>query len=170
MGRVSKAIVIFSLLTLLKVMVNGEDVDDLVDFEFETQTPTSDYEYVDEVTENRNTHQNTLLDDLDDVETESDPVAVNFHTKEQKVRAALMKAWANLKLRQKFAEILPILRMLSSQQRTALAALVSAQVNAKPGRELNLNQVNQAIQVSLCSLTHINQFSLISLCIFFGKR
>uniref|UniRef100_A0A6B2E9X5 Putative conserved secreted protein n=1 Tax=Phlebotomus kandelakii TaxID=1109342 RepID=A0A6B2E9X5_9DIPT len=135
MCRLTKAIVIFSLLTLLKV--NGEEVDDLVDFEFETQTP-SDYEYIEEVSAD---HRNTLMDDLGDVETDSEPLAVTFHTKEQKVRAALMKAWANMKLRQKFAEILPILRMLSSQQRTALAALVSAQVNAKPGRELNLNQV-----------------------------
>ncbi|XP_059614985.1 neurotrophin 1 [Phlebotomus argentipes] len=140
MCTVTKALVIFSLLTLLKVTVNGEETDDLVDFEFETQTPTNDYEYADEVVASN--HRNTLMDDLGDVETESDgQEVVNFHTKEQKVRAALLKAWANLKLRQKFAEILPILRMLSSQQRTALAALVSAQVNAKPGRELNLSQV-----------------------------
>uniref|UniRef100_A0A1B0CRG1 Neurotrophin 1 N-terminal domain-containing protein n=2 Tax=Lutzomyia longipalpis TaxID=7200 RepID=A0A1B0CRG1_LUTLO len=134
----AKLFVIFSLLTLLSVTVIAED-DDLMDFEFETQTPTNDYEYVDEGVEN--THRNTLMDDLDDVKTESEQMAVNFRTKEQKVRVALTKAWANMKLRQKFAEILPILRMLSHQQRTAFAALVSAQVSAKPGMELNLNQV-----------------------------
>jgi len=45
-------------------------------------------------------------------------------------------------LRQKFVEVMPILRVLSSQQRLALSALISAQMNAKKGHELKFEQVS----------------------------
>ncbi|GAB0100329.1 neurotrophin 1 [Sergentomyia squamirostris] len=142
MDLLLKVIVIISLLTLFTVTSKAQD-EDLMDFEFETKTPEDDYEYIEESGKQSPPKNTFHLDELDDVESNdgAPTMPVNFHTKEQKVRVALTKAWANLKLRQKFAEILPILRMLSRQQRTAFAALVSAQVTAKPGKELNLNQV-----------------------------
>jgi len=58
------------------------------------------------------------------------------------LRNALAKALADEGLRQKFVEVMPILRVLSSQQRLALSALISAQMNAKKGHELKFEQVS----------------------------
>lgn len=65
----------------------------------------------------------------------------HFQEKEDMVKQQLVRAWKNPNMQRKFAEVLPILKVMSSQQKIALAALVSAQVGAKQGRELNLNQV-----------------------------
>uniref|UniRef100_W8BPS3 Protein spaetzle n=1 Tax=Ceratitis capitata TaxID=7213 RepID=W8BPS3_CERCA len=57
------------------------------------------------------------------------------------LKSALSKALTNASLRQKFVEVMPILRVLSSQQRLALSALISAQINARENQVLKLEQV-----------------------------
>ncbi|XP_017863519.1 PREDICTED: uncharacterized protein LOC108614102 [Drosophila arizonae] len=86
--------------------------------------------------------EDNMLDfsvDLDEPEPEKQ--LPQFDWRERVLRTALSKALTDRALRQKFAEVMPILRVLSSQQRLALSALISAQMNAKQGHELRLEQV-----------------------------
>ncbi|XP_011183852.1 neurotrophin 1 isoform X2 [Zeugodacus cucurbitae] len=64
-----------------------------------------------------------------------------FNLKEHVLRNALSKALTNEQLRQKFVEVMPILRVLSPQQRLALSALIAAQINVKGDQGLKLEQV-----------------------------
>ncbi|XP_017480513.1 PREDICTED: uncharacterized protein LOC108369834 isoform X2 [Rhagoletis zephyria] len=64
-----------------------------------------------------------------------------FDWRENILKNALSKALTNAALRQKFVEVMPILRVLSSQQRLALSALISAQISAKGNNGLKLQQV-----------------------------
>lgn len=87
--------------------------------------------------------EDNMLDfsvDLDEPEPEKQ--LPPFDWREKVLRTALAKALTDRVLRQKFAEVMPILRALSSQQRLALSALISAQMNAKQGHELRLDQVS----------------------------
>lgn len=64
-----------------------------------------------------------------------------FIWREKSLRKTLTKSLTNKSLKQKFVEVMPILRVLSKQQRLALSALISAQLNEKKGHELKLEQV-----------------------------
>nr|XP_036219638.1 neurotrophin 1 isoform X4 [Bactrocera oleae] len=64
-----------------------------------------------------------------------------FNLREHVLRSALSKALTNEHLRQKFVEVMPILRALSPQQRLTLSALISAQINLKGDQGLKLEQV-----------------------------
>ncbi|XP_067647095.1 neurotrophin 1 isoform X2 [Eurosta solidaginis] len=66
-----------------------------------------------------------------------------FDWREKILRGALSKALTNSSLRQKFVEVMPILRVLSSQQRLALSALISSQINANMDHGLNFEQVRK---------------------------
>ncbi|KAH8379026.1 hypothetical protein KR009_002740 [Drosophila setifemur] len=86
--------------------------------------------------------ESNMLDfsvDLDEPEPERQ--VPSFDLRERALRVALAKALANDGLRQKFVEVMPILRVLSHQQRLALSALIAAQMNAKKGHDLKLEQV-----------------------------
>ncbi|EDW58240.1 uncharacterized protein Dvir_GJ15491 [Drosophila virilis] len=124
--------------------------DELLDFDFADATETDaranleDWQLVDEqrVEQAEKKLEDNMLDfsvDLDEPEPEKQ--LPQFDWRERVLRTALSKALTDRVLRQKFAEVMPILRVLSSQQRLALSALISAQMNAKRGQELKLEQV-----------------------------
>ncbi|KRK01190.1 neurotrophin 1, isoform D [Drosophila yakuba] len=131
-------------------LVSGNSADEeLLDFDFadSNDAATEDWQLVDpeeakkaELAEKK--LESNMLDfsvDLDEPEPEKQ--LPPFDWRERILRNALAKALADEGLRQKFAEVLPILRVLSSQQRLALSALISAQMNAKKGHELKFEQV-----------------------------
>lgn len=134
-------------------LVNGSE-DELLDFDFadakDTDTAASsvdDWQLEDEQQSQQAEKklEDNMLDfsvDLDEPEPEKQ--LPPFDWREKVLRSALAKALTDRVLRQRFAEVMPILRVLSSQQRLALSALISAQMNAKQGHELRLDQVSCA--------------------------
>lgn len=147
----------FSVLgiTIAFVLLSGgsflraEEDDDLIDFPFDGDSSES----LGAFELNRETANKPVvsLDDFgdefdDDVAVESDngdgqKKASFVKNKEKLIRTALSKALTNRSLRQKFVEVVPILRVLSKPQRLAFASLITTQINAKPGQELKLKQV-----------------------------
>lgn len=128
--------------------------DELLDFDFADATETDaranieDWQLADEqqAEQAEKKLEDNMLDfsvDLDEPEPEKQ--LPQFDWRERVLRTALSKALTDRVLRQKFAEVMPILRVLSSQQRLALSALISAQMNAKRGQELKLEQVRKYI-------------------------
>ncbi|XP_037932969.1 neurotrophin 1-like [Teleopsis dalmanni] len=118
--------------------------DDVMDFDF-SDLKEIDWNYNNEnasnemtTTSDKKVQSNYItFDDFDDEDNQ-----VNlFDWREKILKMALSKALTNASLRQKFVEVMPILRVLSSPQRLALSALISAQINAKQGQELKLEQV-----------------------------
>ncbi|XP_075161563.1 neurotrophin 1 isoform X2 [Haematobia irritans] len=82
----------------------------------------------------------TFDDDLDLLDDQDEKVHP-FDWREKLLRTAMSKALRNKAVRQKFIEVMPILRVLSRQQKLALSALITAQISAKKGHELKLDQV-----------------------------
>ncbi|XP_068149108.1 neurotrophin 1 [Drosophila tropicalis] len=129
-------------------LVRGTNIngDDLMDFDFADTPDTTDWQLEDaelQAHDSDNKIDNNMLDfsvDLNEPEPERHQVSP-FDWREKVLRNALAKALTDEELRQKFVEVMPILRVLSSQQRLALSALISAQMNAKQGQELRLEQV-----------------------------
>ncbi|XP_033238641.1 neurotrophin 1 isoform X2 [Drosophila pseudoobscura] len=120
--------------------------DELLDFDFaDAKDPsiTDDWQLDDlEEQQAEQKLESNMLDfsvDLDEPEPERQ--IPQFDWREKVLRNALSKALTDEGLRQKFVEVMPILRVLSSQQRLALSALISAQMNAKQGHDLRLEQV-----------------------------
>ncbi|XP_064539335.1 neurotrophin 1-like [Drosophila montana] len=125
--------------------------DELLDFDFADATETDaranieDWQLAADEQQAQQAEkklEDNMLDfsvDLDEPEPEKQ--LPQFDWRERVLRTALSKALTDRVLRQKFAEVMPILRVLSSQQRLALSALISAQMNAKRGHELKLEQV-----------------------------
>ncbi|XP_044250352.1 neurotrophin 1 [Drosophila takahashii] len=135
----------------LDLVSGNSPEDELMDFDFaepkDAAAPDADWQ-LDDLEEAQQAEQaekkleSNMLDfsvDLD--EPESEKQLPPFDWRERVLRNALAKALADEGLRQKFGEIMPILRVLSSQQRLALSALISAQMNAKKGHELKFEQV-----------------------------
>ncbi|XP_052844606.1 neurotrophin 1-like isoform X2 [Drosophila gunungcola] len=131
-------------------LVSGNSADDeLMDFDFaDSKDAVQEDWQLDDLEEAQQAEQadkkleSNMLDfsvDLDDPEPERQ--LPPFDWRERVLRNALAKALADEGLRQKFVEVMPILRVLSSQQRLALSALISAQMNAKKGHELKFEQV-----------------------------
>lgn len=112
--------------------------DDLMDFAFEKElksesndsTPVS---FGDE----------DFVEFLDIIDPSTAAAGSHIQQKEKRVKSKLVRAWKNPSMQRKFAEVLPILKVMTSEQKVALAALVSAQVGSKQGRELNLDQVRR---------------------------
>lgn len=131
------------LLTCGSLSVRATDgpLDDLMDFDFEkkAKSPTSEAVQSEPI-------DSTFGDFLDIIDTTeaADPANGMSHIqqKEKHVKLKLARAWNNPNMQRKFAEVLPILKVMTSEQKIALAALVSAQVGAKQGRELNLDEVS----------------------------
>ncbi|XP_059224692.1 neurotrophin 1 [Stomoxys calcitrans] len=129
-------------------LVSASD-EDLMDFDF------SDLKEIDWNYENENSQENfkkstakpeentiTFEDDFDLLEEQDNKVhSIPFDWREKLLRTALSKALTNKVVRQKFIEVMPILRVLSRQQKLALSALITAQISAKQGHELKLDQV-----------------------------
>lgn len=136
-------------------LVNASE-EELLDFDFAdakevdatAATSNDDWQLADEQLAAQQAEkklEDNMLDfsvDLDEPEPEKQ--LPQFDWRERVLRTALAKALTDRALRQKFAEVMPILRVLSSQQRLALSALISAQMNAKQGHELRLEQVSHA--------------------------
>lgn len=116
-----------------------EEEDDLPDFDFEPSSSKGlgikeDYIYP----------EDTIDGSLDVVATkDTNPQYnmehFNFESRERKIRQVLIRALANTRLKQKFVEVMPVLRMMSKAQRLTLAALIQAQVDGN--RVLTLEQV-----------------------------
>ncbi|XP_034482171.1 neurotrophin 1 [Drosophila innubila] len=136
------------LYCVLYLDLTNASEDELLDFDFadakDTDSAFDDWQLEDErqVQQSDKKLEDNMLDfsvDLDEPEPEKQ--LPPFDWREKVLRTALAKALTDRVLRQKFAEVMPILRVLSSQQRLALSALISAQMNAKQGHELRLEQV-----------------------------
>lgn len=131
------------LLVLNGFMVKSSEIsesDELADFEFESQPQTNDndYFYADEINAAESLEKEPPLDDMfDDFNNGSDLLS-----KEKKLKQIMLRAWSNNGMKRKFSEILPILRMMNTPQRMTLAALISSQAVATPGKELDLEMVS----------------------------
>lgn len=111
--------------------------DDLMDFDFVSEVKSASND-----TKDVETYQfDGAFDDFMDIISEPVNQGSQIQQKETRVRGKLVRAWKNPNMQRKFAEVLPILKVMTGEQKIALAALVSAQVGAKQGRELNLDQV-----------------------------
>lgn len=136
-------------LLLYTVCVACTSQEDLVDFDFSDLKEIDwNYDTNSDISNDRSKKPAKLNENLvrfseeDDLELNENQVNP-FDWREKVLRNALSKALTNKSLRQKFVEVMPILRVLSKQQRLALSALISAQINAKKGQELKLEQVSE---------------------------
>uniref|UniRef100_A0A1A9W4R8 Uncharacterized protein n=1 Tax=Glossina brevipalpis TaxID=37001 RepID=A0A1A9W4R8_9MUSC len=134
-------------LLLYTVCVACTSQEDLMDFDFSNLKEIDwNYDTSSDINNDRNKKPAKIDENLvrfneeDDLELNENQVNP-FDWREKVLRNALSKALTNKSLRQKFVEVMPILRVLSKQQRLALSALISAQINAKKGQELKLEQV-----------------------------
>ncbi|XP_037819156.1 neurotrophin 1 isoform X2 [Lucilia sericata] len=141
MGR-SLRCLFWATLYCVLYLVSATD-EDLMDFDF-TDLKEIDWNYENdnskELLPKGTTKENLITFDDDDDLLEENQVHP-FDWREKVLRTALSKALSNKAVRQKFVEVMPILRVLSKQQRLALSALITAQINAKKGNELKLDQV-----------------------------
>ena len=124
-------------------LVSASD-EDLMDFDF-TDLKEIDWNYENDnskehIPKSTTTEYNKITFDDDDDLLEENQVHP-FDWREKVLRRALSKALTNKAVRQKFVEVMPILRVLTKQQRLAMSALITAQINAKKGNELKLDQV-----------------------------
>lgn len=112
---------------------------DLVDFEFDGVNSNSNKnDFSDTVTKSAG------IDRIDvnwDDRTDDDERSA-FEAKEQRIRNSLVQATKEVTYMKKFAQILPIIRTLTKQQRLVLASLISAQASARNGNVMNLAQVS----------------------------
>lgn len=147
------------LVVQFAIFVNYVKCDEeLPDFDFEDgqmdQTPAEsahNFEYVYEENEkigNIEDFESFFVDDELNVHVQrnnsvpyDEEEVLDFHQKELRLRKVLLRALAVGDLKRKFSEVMPMLRVMSKKQKTTLAALITAQVNAKDGRELTLDQV-----------------------------
>lgn len=103
---------------------------DLVDFEFDG---ASDSDFSDKILKS---------DGIDRSDVDYDERNA-FDAKEQRIRNSLLQATKDKTYMQKFAQLLPIMRTLTKQQRLVLATLISAQTSARStGNVMNLAQVS----------------------------
>ena len=128
----------------VSVVKASDDDDDLMDFDFDSvvNKPSNDSAATPKF--------DSAFDDfLDIIAVEPPGQGSHIAQKETRVKGKLVRAWKNPSMQRKFAEVLPILKVMTSEQKIALAALVSAQVGSKQGRELNLDQVRFNLIVHL---------------------
>lgn len=141
------------LLVLNGFMVKSSEIsdsDELADFEFESQPQPNDndYFYADEINAAESLEKEPFDDIFDDFNDSSD-----FLSKEQKLKKIMWKALSNNGMKRKFSEILPILRMMNTPQRMTLAALISSQAVASPGKELDLEMVSFMFRLNISPTT-----------------
>ncbi|XP_055631976.1 neurotrophin 1 [Toxorhynchites rutilus septentrionalis] len=85
----------------------------------------------------------TSLNAMEDVDFVENAEESNFQRKKDAMRQIMTRAFANPDMQRKFAEVLPLLKVMTKTQRSTLAALISAQVNSKEGHTMSLAQVKQ---------------------------
>jgi hypothetical protein len=168
MMRLAKHTQIYIFVILVAVVIHhiptvvGDDVEELADFEFtsqnneETESRHNDDYYSESETDtpvdsvDRMDTDFDLFDDGD--EFNFDDKTISFAEKEQRLKSIMLKVLANAELKRKFSEVIPMIRVMSSMQRSTLAHLITAQVNAKPGRELTLDQVSSCKNYKMLQL------------------
>lgn len=112
---------------------------ELADFDFEPAKPVDSFNE-DASSDHLDTVERRVdLDVMDDVTGDEIGTVNAFAEKEQQIRGALQRA--TKQGGRKFTEILPIMRTLSKPQKVVLASLISAQITASSGKELNFKQV-----------------------------
>lgn len=116
----------------------ASDNDELMDFDFVSDVVKS---ASNDTKDSETVQFDSAFDEFLDIIVDPSEQGPNIQQKETRVKGKLVRAWKNPNMQRKFAEVLPILKVMTSEQKIALAALVSAQVGAKQGRELNLDQV-----------------------------
>lgn len=142
MGQ-SLRLLFWAMLYCVLYLVSASE-EDLMDFDF-TDLKEIDWNYENDnskehLPKTTTTEYNKITFDDDDDLLEENQVHP-FDLREKVLRRALSKALTNKAVRQKFVEVMPILRVLTKQQRLAMSALITAQINAKKGNELKLDQV-----------------------------
>lgn len=137
------------LLTLLVLSSLADDTD-LADFEFEDESKSSTA-----AIERRSDLK--VIDDDDFHENQQSSVNA-FVAKQQQIQGALQRATKNKKYTQIFAQILPIMRSLNKHQKIVLAALITAQSGAPPGKEINFKQVSKFLSKQ-SMVMRLNTFS-----------
>lgn len=143
----TKQLLLFLLfiINITAITSSSSSSEELLDFDFETSETSNnfeDYYYNDDIfAAPPNPTSTATFAPLTPPATTTIQYTNAFREKEIKVKSTVLNAWTNRELKRKFSEILPILKVLSSSQKLALAALISAQVSATSGQELNLNQV-----------------------------
>lgn len=133
-----KTFILFILICICATASYEED--DLPDFDFELPGDSKDLG----IKQDYIYPEDTIDGSLDVVATrDTNPQYnmehFNYESRERKIRQVLIRALANTRLRQKFVEVMPVLRMMSKAQRLTLAALIQAQVDGN--RVLTLEQV-----------------------------
>lgn len=105
-----------------------EDVDD---FEFGSEESTDD---------------NKDLDNFDndvDYEDEKKDTKNSIFSKEEYVRKVILSSMKNPGMKEKVAKVLPILRVMTPNQKLALATLITTQVLSPPeSKALTIEEVN----------------------------
>lgn len=127
----------------------------------------------------------TNLDDIFNIEDEvlwaiddeDEQPVLSFAEKEKRVRDALFRITMDKNNRRTMTQILPILRSLSKAQKTALAALVSAQAHERNGNELSYEQVSQTNSNFMtenymlpCYLYETMESMILIFCFSYGTR
>ena len=154
MKKLLKLLLVVQFICLVNYVQCDEE---LPDFDFEdgqadqSADESHNFEYVYEEAEkieNMEDFESFFVDDELNVhvnrnqsEQYSDDEVLDFHQKELRLRKVLLRALAVGELKRKFSEVMPMLRVMSKKQKSTLAALITAQINAKDGRELTLDQV-----------------------------
>lgn len=155
---VALAILLQLFLTVSECRADQSDRDDLMDFDFVKEVKSAPNDT--EIGATEKYPFNSAFDDFIDIIVEPSEQGSHIQEKETKVKNKLARAWKNPNMQRKFAEVLPILKVMTSEQKIALAALVSAQVGAKQGRELNIDQVRR----------RENLFSMYIICLMFRQQ
>lgn len=128
------------LVTTLTVVPSvAAESDDLMDFDFDSEVKSELNDT--KPTKNQVGFDNAFEEFFDIMDPQAEEMGSHLQQKEKRIKLKMLTAWKNPNMQRKFAEVLPILKVMTSQQKIALAALVSAQVGSKQGRELNLDQV-----------------------------
>ncbi len=123
-------------LTFLPIVWTSPPTTDLVDFEFDGVNNSEKFSKsagIDRIDVN--------LEEPSAGDDDSDSNA--FDAKEQRIRDSLAQATKDVHYKKKFAQLLPIMRTLTKQQRLVLASLISAQTSARSsGNVMNFAQVS----------------------------
>lgn len=120
------------IVTLLPIIVRSNATSDLVDFEFDGSTNS---ELSKKIRKND--------DNIDRMDWDDSDSSDAFEAKEQRIRDSLAQATKDSAYKKKFAQIMPIMRTLTKQQRLVLASLISAQTSARSSANvMNFAQVS----------------------------
>lgn len=126
-----KLICLLFALCVLCGKCSEEEDEGLTDFDFESE---------------QSTDENTALDDVDndvDYDESKDESGKNsIFSKEEYVRKVMLESMKNPDTKKQVARVLPILRVMTPDQKLALATLITTQVLSPPeSKSLSLDEV-----------------------------